>query len=114
MKKISIILMLLLACVFTLNAQDNEEASPNFYATSTSMRVTPSLESRTNLIPALDGKKEMLDGRSIRNKVVPGQGSTGDDILAKKQQDLTEQIQGRDRPKSNVSGWLALHSDHHL
>lgn len=68
---------------------------PNFTSQSTSMRVVAPHSSRANLIPAENFSGEVLDGRSSRNKVIIGKGSTGEDKLAMSPSYLKGKIKGK-------------------
>ncbi|WP_459209809.1 proprotein convertase P-domain-containing protein [Aquimarina rhabdastrellae] len=78
-----------------VGAKAQDVARPNYTSESVSMRVVAPLSSRTDLIPAENFEGEILDGRSSKNKVIIGKGSTGDDILAKKDAYLQGAIPGR-------------------
>ncbi len=80
-KLFSLTLLASLSILSYAQAQDRG-VGPNFYSTSTSMRVVPPLSSKSQLIPAVDSEKEVLDGRSSKNIVVPGKGSIGPDVHA--------------------------------
>ncbi len=93
--KISLAL-LLFAFIFTANAQENEEAGASYVGTVGSMRIVPSLASRTTLNPAIPLTEEPKDGRSSRNKVIIGKDKqTEDDYFFRNQDPLTQKLQGK-------------------
>lgn len=80
------------------NAQeDNKAMKPNVITKAKSMTHVTSIASRLNeLPPAITKEEEMMDGRSSKNLVIPGKGSTGEDKLAKYKSKLEGKIKGKE------------------
>ena len=96
MKLKSSLFVLLIFGIFYGYAQDtNKTAKANYSGISTSVKVVPSLDSKSHLIPAVNVDKEMQDGRSSKHHIIPGKGSKGDDILAKNKHPMSQRVQGR-------------------
>lgn len=78
-------------------AQDkNEAAKPTVISKSNSMTHVASIASRINeLPPSITREVQMMDGRSSKNLVIPGKGSTGEDQLAKYKSKLEGKIKGK-------------------
>ncbi len=95
MKKLQLpFLLLLVLCSFFGYSQNSNKTKPNITTKSTSMRVVSSLESKSFLIPAKKFNGEVLDRRYSRNVIVSKKGSTGDDLLVKKNK-TTRRIMGK-------------------
>jgi len=96
MKSKITLLLLLLAFTFTANAQDQDGANATFFSQATSMETIPSIASRTELAPATTKYEEMQDGRSSKNKVIPGKDpQIEDDYFARNPNRLSQKIPGR-------------------
>jgi len=94
--KLKITLLITFALfAFGVNAQETNGTPPNNVGHGTLVRVAPSLASKANLIPADVSDRFIEDGRASRNYVVPGKGSTGDDVLSHNPNRLSNTIQGR-------------------
>ncbi|EAQ39445.1 hypothetical protein MED134_08141 [Dokdonia sp. MED134] len=96
MKKINLLLCIaLLAFGFGISAQETEPVGPFTVTTAATVTQMPSIASRSELIPSVDKPGPVQDGRASKYEIVPGKGSTGDDILAHSQHRSTNTIQGR-------------------
>ncbi len=96
MKKITFFLCaVLFALSFGVSAQQVEPASPFWTGQAATVTQMPSIASRSELIPAVEKPGPVEDGRASKYEIVPGKGSTGDDILAQSQHRSTNTIQGR-------------------
>jgi len=82
---------------FSANAQENNKASkPTVITKAKSMTYVTSIASRINeLPPPITKEEEMLDGRSSKNQVIPGKGSSGEDKLAKDKNKLEGKLKGK-------------------
>ncbi|MFT5025245.1 MAG: hypothetical protein ACI9L7_001184, partial [Candidatus Azotimanducaceae bacterium] len=96
MKLFKLLFITLLLSSFGLNAQqDSEGTPPTTITTVSSMTHVSSIASRLNeLTPPITKKKQMMDGRSSKNLVIPGKGELGDDILAKHKSKLEGKLKG--------------------
>ncbi|RLD22005.1 MAG: hypothetical protein DRI54_08710, partial [Bacteroidetes bacterium] len=83
---------------FIANAQENNKAAkPTVITKAKSMTHVTSIASRINeLPPPITKEVEMMDGRSSKNQVIPGKGSTGEDKLAKFKSKLEGKIKGKE------------------
>jgi len=94
--KLKITLLITFALfAFGVNAQETNGTPPNNVGHGTLVRVAPSIASKASLIPADVSDRFIEDGRASRNYVVPGKGSTGDDVLSHNPHRLSNTIQGR-------------------
>lgn len=93
--RITTLLLTLLLSLFSFS-QDNDRVGPVEIGTSDQMYEVPSLASKMNdLIPYVDEAKVMQDGKATPNDIVPGKGSTGEDLLANDPGELYQKIQGK-------------------
>ncbi len=88
---------LLVAFVFTANAQENGSEGASYIGTVTSMEYVQSLASRMADLPAAPHSiGEAQDGRSSGNKVIIGKDpQTEDDYFVRNQDPLTQKLQGK-------------------
>jgi hypothetical protein len=87
----------LLAVIISVTAfsQRNSNNSPSLVGTSVNMYKVEPLESRLSSLKIADFKenKGLYDSRSSRQKIIPGKGSTGDDILANSEKPMSQKLQ---------------------
>jgi subtilisin-like proprotein convertase family protein len=104
------ICLLLSSQVFFAQQIENKPQKPVFTGYPTMVEHVPSIASRSTLVrPDLTKSEEMQDGRASKYDIVPGKGSTGDDVLAKTPNRLASKIPGK-TPElvfetSNTSGF---------
>ena len=93
--RITVLLIAFLLSLFSFS-QDNDRVAPIEIGTSEEMYEIPSLASRINdLIPYVDKTQVMQDGKATPDDIVPGKGTTGEDLLAKDPGELYQKIQGK-------------------
>ncbi len=87
-------LLFLFLIIFSVSfAQD--KTHPNSISKATRMIITPSLASKSYLIPAIINEREIEDGRSSKNIIVPGKGNESDGILLNNKNTLLRKLKGR-------------------
>lgn len=86
------LIILLVTAIFSLQAQEKA----TYVGTVGSVVHVPSIASRTNLPPATTKKKEMEDGRSSKNHIVPGKDpQIEDDYFVRNPNPLEQKINGK-------------------
>ena len=87
----------LLAVLISLTAfsQRDSNNSPTLIGTSVNMYTVEPLESRLSSLKIAEFKenKGLYDSRSSRQKIIPGKGSTGDDILSNSEKPMSQKLQ---------------------
>ena len=76
---------LILALLFSLFSfsQNQDRVGPIDSGTSEPMYEVPSIASKMGeLIPYVDEIKEIQDGKATPGDIIPGKGSSGEDLLA--------------------------------
>ena len=92
MKFINSLLVVLFLFSIGISAQENA----SYVGTVSSMKIVPSLASKTELIPAIPLTEEPNDGRSSKNRVVIGKDKQSqDDYFARNRNSLEQKIQGK-------------------
>ena len=79
----------------TAFSQRDSNNPPTLTGTSVNMYKAEPLESRLSTLKIAEFKenKGLYDSRSSRNKIIPGKGSTGDDILANAEKPMSQKLQ---------------------
>ncbi|WP_405251296.1 proprotein convertase P-domain-containing protein [Dokdonia sp. Asnod3-C12] len=96
MKQIySLLVAALLAFSFGVSAQQTKPVGPFSVTTAATVTQMPSIQSRTTLIPSVDKKIKMQDGRATKNQILIGKGSKGVDALSQSQHRSQGTVPGR-------------------
>lgn len=98
MKHFKITLLIALISFASIANAQEKVAGPSYVGKTTSMEHVPSIASqRNNWVPAFGTEKEMLDGRSSKNIVIPGKDpQTEDDYFVRNPSSRSQTTQGRE------------------
>ena len=93
--RITTLILTLLFSLFSFS-QNEDRIGPIRSGTSEPMYEVPSIASKMGeLIPYVDEIKEIQDGKATPGDIIPGKGSSGEDLLAENPGELYQKIQGK-------------------
>ena len=95
MKNNYIILLLSVLISLSTFSQRDSNNSPSLVSSSVNMYKAEPLQLRLSELKTADFKtnKGLYDSRSSRQKIIPGKGSTGNDILAYAEKPMSQKLQ---------------------